>query len=319
MDPPYQRRSVWNQRFRSFFIETVLLDYPSPPIFLHEDIRSDGSARYAVIDGKQRLTSVFDFVQDLFPIADDSVLENFRGSVFSQLGEDTKTGFWRYQFPVEFVPSVDEALLTSIFDRINRNVARLTAQELRHAKYSGEFASSAEDMTVVLDESLPPGIPRIAGTSRKQMKDVEFTAQLLLLTENGPQTFSQEELDQAYSDRDDVWDERRAVERRFRGVVAHLQHLFSEPVVGTPKARRLANQADFYSLFGALLSLDDGVPPSETMASRLSAFMEAVVDSDARDANEQARLYYDATRSASNDLRRRRDRIQILKAIIEGE
>jgi hypothetical protein len=37
MDPPYQRRSVWNQAFKNYFIDTVLLEYPAPAIFLYED------------------------------------------------------------------------------------------------------------------------------------------------------------------------------------------------------------------------------------------------------------------------------------------
>ena len=40
LDPPYQRRSVWNITFRQYFIETVLLHYPAPAIFLYEDIRN---------------------------------------------------------------------------------------------------------------------------------------------------------------------------------------------------------------------------------------------------------------------------------------
>jgi hypothetical protein len=40
LDPPYQRRSVWTQTFRDYFIETLLLDYPAPTIFLYEEKRN---------------------------------------------------------------------------------------------------------------------------------------------------------------------------------------------------------------------------------------------------------------------------------------
>jgi hypothetical protein len=56
--PPYQRRGVWPERFRSDFITTVLLNYPCPAIFLYQEIRADGSFLYKVVDGKQRLRAV---------------------------------------------------------------------------------------------------------------------------------------------------------------------------------------------------------------------------------------------------------------------
>jgi hypothetical protein len=40
LDPPYQRRSVWSERYRSEFVTTVLLNYPCPAIFLFEQIRA---------------------------------------------------------------------------------------------------------------------------------------------------------------------------------------------------------------------------------------------------------------------------------------
>jgi uncharacterized protein with ParB-like and HNH nuclease domain len=38
----------------------VLSNYPCPAIFLYEEIRADGSFLYKVVDGKQRLTTLFD-------------------------------------------------------------------------------------------------------------------------------------------------------------------------------------------------------------------------------------------------------------------
>lgn len=53
MDPPYQRRSIWNQPYKDFFVDTVLNEYPCPAIFLYEDIAPEGVAKYSVVDGKQ--------------------------------------------------------------------------------------------------------------------------------------------------------------------------------------------------------------------------------------------------------------------------
>jgi hypothetical protein len=316
LDPPYQRRSVWNQSYRDYFIETVLLNYPAPPIFLHEQITPDGVASYSVVDGKQRLTTIFDFVDDEFPVSEKSPIERLQGQVFSQFDPVTKTQFWRYQLPAEFLPVVEEGILKNIFDRLNRNVARLTRQELRHAKFFGDFARAAEAMTDLLVEELPTGLPNIALSSRRQMKDVELVAQLLLLTELGPTSFSQDELDKAYSERDTLWEERPRVERRFRAAVRAVHDLTEadQALAGT----RLRNQADFYSLFGAVLELsaEKNLPEPDEGAKKLAKFIAIVSDEKRRARNRQAQDYYEAARSASNDPRQRTTRINTLKSVL---
>ena len=323
LDPPYQRRSVWNITFRQYFIETVLLHYPAPAIFLYEDIRVDGSALYSVVDGKQRLTTIFDFARSDFPVADDSVLERYQGKSFVQLDDQVKKDFWTYQFLVEYVPTTDQVTLNNVFERINRNVARLTRQELRHAKFDGRFAQTTDEMAELLESGLPSDVPHFVPTSKRQMKDVEFVAQLLLLVENGPESFSQDDLDQAYSDRDSEWDDETEVRSLFTRIIHYLNDVFSSPhlAAAMPHARRLRNQADFYSLFGAALKLnaEAKLPPAPDAARRLAAFVQQVQDEPTRLQIEHVRRYYEAARSASNDLRQRRTRIDILVKVIVPE
>ena len=323
LDPPYQRRSVWNTTFRQYFIETVLLHYPAPAIFLYEDIGADGSALYSVVDGKQRLTTIFEFAGGDFPVADDSVLERYQGKYFSQLDDQVKKDFWTYQFLVEYVPTTDQVTLNNVFERINKNVARLTRQELRHAKFGGRFAQAADEMAQLLESGLPLDIPHFVPASKWQMKDVEFVAQLLLLVENGPESFSQDDLDQAYSDRDSEWDDETKIRSLFTRIVHYLNDVFSSALLtaAMPQARRLRNQADFYSLFGAALKLntESKLPPADDTAERLASFVHKVQDEPTRLEVEEVRRYYEAARSASNDLRQRRTRVDILAKVIAPE
>jgi hypothetical protein len=133
MDPPYQRRSIWNQPYKDFFVDTVLNEYPCPAIFLYEDIAPEGVAKYSVVDGKQRLLTLFEFAGNQFPVSSEASIAKHRDKYFKDLDDDTKRGFWRYQFAVEFIPSEDENLINTVFDRINRNVAKLTRQEFAPA------------------------------------------------------------------------------------------------------------------------------------------------------------------------------------------
>jgi hypothetical protein len=316
LSPSYQRRSVWNQQYRNYFIETLLLNYPAPPVFLHETIDAEGLASYSVVDGKQRLTAIFDFVAGIFPVAEDASIERLQGKSFTDFSPTDRENVWRYQLLVEFLPNVEEAVLTDIFDRLNRNVARLTRQELRHAKFSGEFAKSAESMTDAMHDALPRGFPHIAPASMRQMRDVELVVQLLLLAEAGPHTLSQDELDETYSSRDEGWEQRQSVERRFRSALrATAKLLEAEPGL---VSSRLRNQADFYALFGAVVSFLDRDRSFDfaRAARKLNRFVGVVSDEARRQRNAMAVAYYEAARSASNDRRQRVARIDVLRQVM---
>jgi hypothetical protein len=124
LDPPYQRRSVWSPQYRLDFVTTVLMGYPCPAIFLFEQIRPDGTFVYKVVDGKQRLTTLFDFVENKFVVDEKSELTS-AGQYFKDLDDPTKLSVWRYLFGVEFIQQENIQIINDIFNRINKNVAKL--------------------------------------------------------------------------------------------------------------------------------------------------------------------------------------------------
>jgi hypothetical protein len=63
LQPDFQRHFVWDSKKSSRLIESALLSLPLPVIYLAEE--KDG--REYVIDGQQRLTSFFSFLDNRFP------------------------------------------------------------------------------------------------------------------------------------------------------------------------------------------------------------------------------------------------------------
>jgi hypothetical protein len=321
LDPPYQRRSIWSRRFKDFFVDTVLNNYPCPAIFLYEEISPTGTAKYHVVDGKQRLLTCFEFVENEFPVYEGATINSLRGRMFRDFLDEQKLEVWRYQFAVEFVPQEDERLITEIFDRINRNVARLTRQELRHAKYDGEFIQEVESSAEKMSDILPPNFPVMAAQSRRQMKDLELVGNLLLLIEEGPRAYSQDQLDAAYSNRDEDWAEREQVSKEFTATLIAIAEIMQSDPDGILVRSRLRNQADFYSLTGALHALQKTkrLPNPLTCAQNLKAFLSIVDDPNTRSRDQSATAYYAAARSASNDQGPRQTRIHVMTTIISGE
>lgn len=322
LDPKYQRRSVWTQEYKDNFINTIFLEYPSPSIFLYEEIDQNGIARYNVVDGKQRLTTIFEFVEDRFPISEVAGKESLRGKFWSQLDTEDKLNFWNYLFSVEYIPTNQEEIINDIFNRINRNVAKLTPQELRHARLSGDFIRTVEDLTEFMATKLPTNFPRFDARSKRQMKDVELTAHLLLLLEEGPKGYSQDDLDKAFAERDMSWELRQEMDSLFREVIDIINKIIKSPEFGPDLLRsRYHNQADFYSLFGAIAYLhkENSLPDINDAAKRLISFISIVGNEEYRIKIEDAKKYYEATRAASSDIGPRKDRIEILKSVILRE
>lgn len=322
LDPPYQRRSIWNQSFKDYFIDTVLLNLPAPAIFLYEDISPEGRSLHHVVDGKQRLTTIFEFIDGAFPVSDKSQIDNLRGLYFSNFSTEVKKRFWSYVLLVEYVPSDDEEGIKAIFDRINRNVAKLTPQELRHAKLSGAFITTAESLAEWMEATLPPNFPRLTQPSKRQMKDVELVAILLLLAEQGVRGHSQSDLDIAFSDRDETWEARIDVESRFRDTVTTIGQLIrnatGDPVLA---GSRLRNQADFYSLYGAVLALsrENALPDIALLRDRIGRFIQALENEAMAAQTPDYAAYLDAARSASNDRGPRDTRIRLMKRVLTGD
>jgi hypothetical protein len=234
-----------------------------------------------------------------------------------------KTAFWTYEFSVEYLPANEEALINGIFERINKNTAKLTRQELRHARYSGLFLTAAEQLAEWMTKQLPENFPRFDSQSRKQMKDVELVASLLLFIEEGASGYSQDDLDKAFSDRDVVWEDAADTEQRFREVIELIASFFSLPPDDPLSRSRLRNQADFYSLFGSIaecLKAQDPVlqQPKALLAERLVSFLQIVEDDRRWAQNEPAARYLNAARSNSNDVGQRKSRVEIITAALRA-
>lgn len=190
-EPPYQRQSVWSEEKQSFFIDSLLRNYPVPPIFLHKKIDdTTGKQAFDVIDGKQRLTSIIKFIKNIIPATSENDAEEgdeLSGIYFKDLDIEKfnhyKKNFWRYELQIQYVDTEDQLLIDKLFDRLNRNGEPLTGQELRHSKYHSSFLLQKIEQLV----ELPYWKERTKYYDLARMEDKEFISELFFATiEKGP-------------------------------------------------------------------------------------------------------------------------------------
>ena len=133
--PEFQRRArIWDQGRKSRLIESVLLRIPLPVFY----VASDEKDRWSVVDGLQRMTTIHDFVKDVFNLRGLQYLVQFEKSLFS----DLPRGMQRRIEETELVMNViqygtPEEVTFNIFSRINTGGMTLNAQEIRHALNKG--------------------------------------------------------------------------------------------------------------------------------------------------------------------------------------
>ncbi len=87
VQPEFQRYYVWDDKKASRLIESVLLDLPIPVVYLAEEIEG----HFSVIDGQQRLTSFFRFLDNDLELRGLHVLQKLEGKRYKDLDMGLQT------------------------------------------------------------------------------------------------------------------------------------------------------------------------------------------------------------------------------------
>jgi hypothetical protein len=162
--------------------------------------------------------------------------------------------------------------------------------------------------------------PNIDKRTKKQMKDIEMVAQLLLFLEEGAKSYNQDYLDRAFSDRDSDWELKEEIEDEFRHTIRLIKKILKLSKDINLTKTRLKNQADFYSFFGAVaeLSRQGELTIDEKLVMRIYKFIEMVDNEEERGNNKNAQNYYKAFKSSPTDSSSRQTRIDIMKSVLKG-
>ena len=151
LNPDFQRRSAWDIKRRSHLIESLVIGLPIPNIVLAESKEFRG--QFMVIDGKQRLSTMYDFISDKsengfalkgLTIRDDLNDVDFKGLTVAYPQDSN----FLENAPIRTVVIRNwptEYFLYVIFDRLNSGSLPLSPQELRRALQPGPFLNELDE------------------------------------------------------------------------------------------------------------------------------------------------------------------------------
>lgn len=136
IDPMWQRNYVWDDRRASKLIESFLMDIPVPVVYLAKT--DDG--KYEVIDGVQRLTSIFNFIDGELTLTGLDLLPDLNKKQFSELPRNEQSKLEDATLRAfELSPKTSKNLLFVIFERLNTGGVALNDMEIRNCIYRGDL------------------------------------------------------------------------------------------------------------------------------------------------------------------------------------
>ncbi|MBB1512763.1 DUF262 domain-containing protein [Tessaracoccus sp. MC1627] len=203
LSPKFQRRPVWSPAARSYFIDTLLRDFPVPPVHIRLRLGRGNQAVREVIDGQQRLRTVLDFTGEESFRLSRSLDADWAGKTFDQLSSLQRDRLLMYKFFGFQYENIDDSTVLEIFARINTYSVALSKQELRNGKYFGVFKRttldvSREYLTFWRENRI------FTETGIARMQEVELVSELMILLLDGLQD-KKASIDEFYRHLDEQW------------------------------------------------------------------------------------------------------------------
>lgn len=174
-DLAIQRNGVWKSEQRSLFIHSLIYGYPFPPAYAQDT--NDGFLW--LLDGKQRLTCVIDFVHDRFELhknTPDVFGFDVAGMRFSELPEDFQDEILSTNFSIIQLKNMTNEERDQMFVRLNGGTA-LSKLEVTRAMYSDLFA----EVGVLADLPFFKDTINVTSSARNRFVDQELVVQIAML------------------------------------------------------------------------------------------------------------------------------------------
>jgi 5-methylcytosine-specific restriction endonuclease McrA len=257
LTPGFQRKSVWTLSDRRRLIQSIVEGYPLPSIFLYQRDHK-GKLIYDVIDGKQRLETIFMFMgQGRF--------KRHQFDVRLDLGEGGDWYDWKSikrwhpqqvaninSYKIQTVEISGELpKIIDLFVRINSTGKRLTSGEKRHAKfYTSAFLKASERLVSKFYRYLKQ--EKILSQAQiDRMKGVELFAELLMSVQNGGPINKKTSLDRAIGNDAINGNTLHRLTNEVARTIRLVKRIFPDL-----HQTRFHNSAEFYSLFLLVWEMD---------------------------------------------------------------
>ncbi len=306
--PDFQRRLVWNNKDKSAFLETVLMNYPFPEIYVAagEVNVETGEGTELLVDGQQRITTLFQY----FTGSPDLVLSK-TVKPYQELSKEEKEAFLQYDVVVRDLGQMDIEIIRNIFQRINATRYALNAMEIHNSRYEGAFKDFVEEFS---QRHFFEAHRIFSASEIRRMQDMRFVA---VLSATILETYfnRDDELEEYLKRYNDEFPLQKDLEADLDAVFGFIE------VMDMPATSRIWKKADLFTLIVELhrAFFKQGIYfDNKHFAEKLKAFYALVDDPESRkDPKGDPSKYYKAALQATNDRSSRVTRGEIIQKIMQ--
>lgn len=260
LEPAFQRDSVWGNKDRAALIESIFLNYPMPSVFLYKRQDVDGDLIYDVMDGKQRLESIFmfmglgDFRRARYQAWTKLSPEDEEADYYDWAKVRRKGGEYAFlSYRIQTVEVFGELSdIIKVFVLINSTGKKLTSAEKMHAKYYNSQFLKVAGRLADRYESYYRHHRVLSRGAITRMKHVELTCELIASIGRGGPLNKKKALDEVIGGQTIEGVKLQNCAKAFIRIANLTAKMF-------PRLREtlFANAVDYYSLFLLVWELDE--------------------------------------------------------------
>lgn len=324
VDNSFQRNYVWHKKHKVKLIETIILGYSIPEIYLWDTGTNPetGDTKYSIVDGQQRIGAIVDFVNNKYNLTAsylDDENADYAGKKFSELADKAKANIWGYRLFMRLMNrNMRREDIVETFLRLNATDKSLNPQELRNAEFNGEFLLASKE---IADMPLWENYKVFSANDRRRMRDIEMISSLLLFLRFGIEhEMDQDSINKAYDLFNETYEEKEDDMAIFNTIMKELEKLMG---YSENNARFIKRRTHLYTLFVYLYEkciLDDEELNSddiETISSFIEVYQDGVeIRMFGKHKVEKIEEYRNFSRGGTTDKKSRLGRVQTFKEII---
>ncbi len=224
--PKYQRRRTpWPLNAKTGLIDTIVNNFPIPPIYMRSVIDDNRQRKSEIIDGQQRILTIVEFLDGDFALGSTFSEQDLVGKTFGELPDEVQDSINDYELSFISIRGATDADIISIFSRMNSFSLPLNHQEIRNAVFTGEFKTTVYEIAAKYYTFWHEfGI--LSDSNIARMKDAELVSELICIMSEGlPAIKKVEEFYKIYDTR---FQNRTAFEDIFTQMTAWIGSMFDD-------------------------------------------------------------------------------------------
>jgi len=125
--PDWQRQEVWSRSKKQKLVDTILRGWKLPKFYFLKV--ADDPETYEVVDGQQRLVTIWEFFENELPLADKTAKE-FKGKYHKELPDKSVDAFDDYEIEFDEIEDATDKDVKEFFQRLQEGLPLTSAEKL---------------------------------------------------------------------------------------------------------------------------------------------------------------------------------------------